>query len=130
MAFLKGRDGVVKVGTPGEAIGNLQSWNVDTQCDETAGWGMGDSFETSFVTISRWKGSVELYIDPTDPSDALVTGTDVKVEFYPGGEAAGGVYYSGTACISGMNRSGEKAGIPSITINFSGKGALSRTVIS
>ncbi|WP_116134339.1 hypothetical protein [Tropicimonas sp. IMCC34043] len=130
MPFMKGRDGVVKAGSPVAALGHVQNWNVDYQADEVRGWGMGDDFETAFTTIKRWNGSVEVYLDATDPSASIDVGDEIAVEFYPGGETAGLTYWSGTAAITGQPASGSKDGIPTMTINFSGRGALTKTTVS
>lgn len=128
MPFYQGRDGVVKIGT--DTVGHVQSWNVDETADEVRGWGMGDTYDTGFATIARWSGSVEVYIDGTDPSDALAIRDEVAVEFYPGGEASGNVYLSGTAQVLSLARSSSKGGIPMLTINLTGRGALSKTTVT
>lgn len=127
MPFYKGRDGVVKVGTA--ALGHVQNWNVDVSADEVRGWGMGDEWDSGFTTVKRWSGSVEVYLDATDESDTLAVGDEVSLDFYPGGESTGNTYLSGTAAILSLASSGAKDGIPMLTVNFSGKGALSKTTV-
>lgn len=128
MPFYKGRDGVVKVGT--QNLGHVQSWNVDESADEVRGWGMGDSYDTGFATIARWSGSVEVYLDATDPSDTVAIRDEVAVEFYPGGEASGNTYLSGTAEVLSLARSSSKDGIPMLTINLTGRGALTKSTVA
>ncbi|WP_227271241.1 hypothetical protein [Roseobacter weihaiensis] len=129
MAFYKGRDGVVKVGTPPAALGHVQSWNVDETADEVRGWGMGDDYDTGFATIARWSGSVEVYLDAADESNGIAIRDEMAVEFYPGGETSGNVYFSGTAEILSLARSASKDGIPMLTINFTGRGALTKATV-
>lgn len=131
MAFLKGIDGIVKVGTatPTSAVLNIQSWNIDETADVVGGWGMGDTYSTKFTTIINWSGSMECYIDPTDTAAAeLVIGETIQLELYPGGDATGAPYYSGEAIVSGAPKQGAKDGIPNITFNFEGRGALTGAV--
>lgn len=128
--FYQGRDGVVKVGEPGESLGHVQSWNIDEQADEVRGWGMGDDYETGFATIARWTGSVVVYMDPADPSASINIRDVVKVEFLPGGSTSGNEILSGNAAILGLPKEGAKDGIPTLTINFTGRGALNKTTVS
>lgn len=116
--MLKGKDGAVYFGDPKERLGGVQSWNVDEQTDTVQGWGMGDSAERVFTTISRFSGSTEVYLDPSDPSDDLAIGDELQLELYPGGEASGSAYFSGLVVVTGLSRSGAKDGIPGLTINF------------
>lgn len=127
MAFLKGNDGVCKVGTTtaDQSVLHIQNWNIDEQADIVSGWGMGDTYSTKFTTIINWSGSLEVYIDPTDAGAALLTiGTVIQLELYPGGETTGLPYFSGEAIVSGTPRSGSKDNIPTVTFNFEGRGPL------
>lgn len=126
--MLKGKDGVVYFGTPKAKMGHVQSWNLDEQSDTVSGWGMGDSYESTFTTIKRWTGSCEVYLDFADNSSTLGIGDEIALELYPGGETTGSGYYSGNVIIAGLNRSGAKDGIPSLVINFMNQGALSEAV--
>lgn len=122
--MLKGKDGVVKIGNPRVALGEVQSFNVDESADRVSGWGMGDSYENSFTTVKRWEGSVEVYLDHTDESALVKVGDELDVDFYFGGETAGYGYFTGNVAVTGLNRSTTKDGIPALNINFAGNGAL------
>jgi len=124
--MLKGKDGVVKFGSPLAALGAVQNWNIDEQSDTVSGWGMGDDYENSFTTIKRWSGSCEVYLDFADASDDLAVGDEIAIELYPGGAAVGSGYFSGTVIITGLARGGAKDGIPSLNINFRNQGALTK----
>ena len=126
MAFLKGKDGAVYVGTPKAKLGHVQNWNLDEEADSVDGWGMGDDYETSFTTIKRFSGAAQVYIDPTAPQHTLVVGDEIALELYPGGEAVGSAYFSGNVCVTAMARSGDKGGIPDVKISFKGRGTLTR----
>jgi hypothetical protein len=123
MAFLKGKDGIVRVGA--NDVMHVQSWNLDPQAEVVQGWGMGDEWKTSFTGVKSYSGSFEVYDDPADPAQiALVLGAEITVEFYPGGDALGSAYFQGSVVITGTPRSGSKDGIPTLTYNFTGSGAL------
>ena len=128
--MLKGSDGVVKIGATATVIGWVQSWNIDTQADRVAGWGMGDVWETGFTTIKRWSGSAVVYLDPSDQSFTLEAGGEYQVELYPGGETSGSAYWSGTIQVTGTPVDGAKDGIPSQTINFSGNGTVTKGTVA
>lgn len=128
MSFLKGKDGVVRYGAAKDLIGHIQSWNMDTTSDEVTGWGMGDEFSSTFATVKSWSGSMEFYLDFSDPGAAITVGDEFALDLYPGGEDTGSGYYSGNVAVTGVARSGEKAGIPSVTVNFRGIGALNEGV--
>ncbi|MEM7722490.1 MAG: hypothetical protein AAF376_08955 [Pseudomonadota bacterium] len=128
--MLRGKDGIVYVGDPKERLGAVQNWNVDEQSDTVSGWGMGDEYESTFTTIKRWTGSVEVYLDPADPSDDLVIGSEIDLELYPGGETTGSGYFSGRVIVTGLNRSGSKDGIPTLNINFMNQGALVKSTVA
>jgi hypothetical protein len=124
VASYRGKDGVLRIGDPLAPVGNLQNWNLDETTDTVAGWGMGDTYENTFTTVRRWTGSAEVYLDDADPTGDLRVGDEIALELYPGGVVTGSGYFSGTAMITGLNRSGDKAGIPGLTVNFLGSGAL------
>lgn len=124
MAFLKGKDGAVYLGTPRAKLGHVQNWNLDEEADSVDGWGMGDAYETSFTTIKRFSGAAEVYLDPAAPQHTLRVGDEIALELYPGGEIVGSAYWSGNVTLTAMARSGDKGGIPSVKISFKGRGAL------
>jgi len=129
--MLKGKDGVVKAGTPLAAFGAVQNWNIDEQADVVAGWGMGDAAESAFTTVKRYSGSVEVYLNPADESDDLAVGDEVALELYPGGETSGSGYFSGDVLITGLARSSAKDGIPALNINFrNASGVLTKGTVA
>ncbi len=129
--MLKGKDGVIRVGGSSDRLGGVQNWNIDPQVDVVAGWGMGDAAEEAFSTISRYSGSMEVYLDHADPSDDINPGDVMDVDLYPGGETSGSGYYSGSILVTGTPMSGSKDGIPTKTINFrNSSGVLTKATVS
>ena len=129
MAILKGKDGIVRVGT--DDVKHVQSWNLDPQAETAQGWGMGDEWKTTFATVKSYSGSIEVYDDPADPAyAALVLGDEVAVDLYPGGDGSGAKYFSGNMVITGTPRSGSKDGIPTLTFNVTGNGALTEASVA
>ena len=128
--MLKGKDGVIYVGTPKVQLGHIQSWNIDLQADQVSGWGMGDEYETSFTTVKRWSGSFEAYLDFSQAFAAISVGDELDVELYPGGESIGSGFFSGRVAVTGLPMSGSKDGIPLVTINFASRGDLTTGEVS
>ena len=118
MAFYNGRDGVVKAGPSATAVGEVQSWGLDLSVALGEAWRKGS-------------GSLETYLDPEDGGQALLTpGAKVDLELYPGGEASGTGYFSFSAIIESVNRSGSKDGIPSVSVAFKVDGAVTESAVA
>lgn len=129
MSKIHGHDGVIRVGGT-DTIGHLQSWNLDPQAQMTAGYSMGEEWESNRATVKRWSGSAEAYFDPADAGQiSLEPGDVVTLDLYPGGDASGATYRSGTAVVSGTPISANKDGWVSITFNFVGDGALTTNTV-
>lgn len=122
--MLKGKDGVVKIGP--DKMQSVQSWTLDEEVDEVAGWGMGDDFEEAFTTVGRWMGSFEVYAKDAGVNFGLRPRAEVELELYPGGEESGSGYFSGEVRIKSRGMSGSKDGIPTVTFNFRGTGTLTQ----
>ena len=129
MAKIHGHGGVLKVG--GVDVGHLQGWNLDVQANVTEGSSMGDQWADNEATIKKWSGSAEVYFDPADAGqNALDLGDVAALSFYPGGDAIGASYRSGTAVVTGIPLSGSKDGWVAMTVNFAGKGPLTVSTVS
>jgi hypothetical protein len=130
MAKIHGHGGVIKVADT-TAVGHLQSWNLDPQATVTAGYSMGDAWESNQGTVKKWSGSAECYLDPADAGQILLDpGDRVELHFYPGGDVLGGTYRSGFAVITGTPITAAKDGWVSVTINFAGDGALASGTVT
>lgn len=130
MAKTHGHDGIIKVADT-DAVGNLQSWNLDVKANVTRGYSMGDEWEDAKGTVKSWSGSCEAYFDPADAAQIqLDPGDEVALHFYPGGDASGATLRSGTVVVSGTPISANKDGWVSITFNFDGKGALATGAVA
>lgn len=132
MAFYNGRDGVVKAGPSATAVGEVQSWSLDLSVALGEAWGMGDTDMRHHQNAPRkGSGSLETYLDPEDGGQALLTpGAKVDLELYPGGEASGSGYFSFSAVIESVNRSGSKDGIPSVSFAFKVDGAVTESAVA
>lgn len=128
---LKGKDGVVKAGSPSAvAVADVQSWNLDVQAESRDTYSMGDEWKGAYTHVKTWSGSVEVYLATTGIPAALEAGAAVTLELYPGGETDGTGYYSGDAVITSTAVSEAKDGEAMLTINFMGDGALTQAVVT
>ncbi len=124
MAVNKGKDGVIRIGTGlGSPLLHVQSWNIDISADTNETWSMGDAWTNNVATVKKYSGSVECYLDFADAAAPNV-GDVIEFDLYPGGQASGSGYYSGTALVTGTPVSGAKGGTPTISFNGVNKGAL------
>lgn len=124
MPILKGKDGVIRVGSGVKApILHVQSWNLDVSTDTNETWSMGDEWSDNHATVKKYSGSVECYLDLADAAAPSV-GDVISFDLYPGGQATGSGYFSGSALVTGTPFSGAKDGTPTVSFNFVNKGAL------
>ena len=124
MTKLHGFGGVLKVDNT-DAVGELQSWNLDQQVANTEGYSMGEAWASNTGTVKKWSGSAESYFDPGDAGQVqLEAGDTVALHFYPGGESSGQPTRSGNVLITGNPLSANKDGWISVTFNFVGDGPL------
>ena len=129
MGFFAGKDGRVEVG--GVAVGELQSWTLDLSAAIGEGWGMGDTATRHYVSAPpSGSGSLETYLDPADTGQiALAPGATVALALYPGGAVVGTGYFEFSAIVESVSRSGEKTGIPSLSVNFKVNGAVTPATV-
>ena len=129
MAVHHGNDGIVKVGA--NAVAEIQSWSYEEKdvavVEKTS---MGDTAASYLPSGTKGgSGSVECLIDEADANgqNSLTAGASVTLALYPEGDQSGDVEYTGTAIIETVARSGEKAGINTVSFNF--MGALTRGTV-
>ncbi|SES76711.1 hypothetical protein [Oceanicella actignis] len=132
MAFYSGRDGVVKAGPGLAAVGEVQSWKLDTSAAFSEAWGMGDLAARHFQSAPPSStGSVEVYFDPADAGQAVLNvGDEVPLELYPGGDTQGTGYFSLSALIESVSRSGSKTDVVALSINFRANGAVTEGTVA
>lgn len=123
MATYIGNDGVVKSGA--NAVGEVRSWSLDVAADVVDDTVMGDTWKTNKATHKSWSGSLSALWDPDDTGQGdLDEGASVTMALLPEGSTTGDVSYSGTAIITGVNRTASYDGLVEVSISFVGNGAL------
>ena len=105
MAVHTGSEGLVHIGT--DLLGELKSWSVTenaTMIDTTV---MSDTAQT-----------------------ALTSGASVTLKFYFEGTASTDKYYTGTALVESIDRSGAADDIVNVSFSFRGTGALTLATVA
>ena len=129
MAVHKGSEGTVKVGA--NAIAEIRSYSLEESADTLETTSMGDSARTFLPSLSTFSGSVDVYWDETDTTGqgALTIGAEVTLNVYPEGDTSGDTYYTGSAIVTGITRSGSFDGMVEASISVQGTGALTSATV-
>lgn len=127
-----GKDGVVKFAT--NTVAEVREFSVSetgdvadsTSMDNTDGW------KTHKGTLKEWSGTMTCYWDDTDTTGqgALDLHTTGAVELYPGGDASGRQYLSGTITVTGIETGTAVDGLSEATISFQGNGPLTKPSVA
>ena len=128
MATHKGSEGIVKVGT--NTVAEVRSYSIDESADVLEDTSMGDSAKTYLASLTSFSGSLDVFWDETDTAQsALTVGSSVTLNVYPEGDATGDTYYSGTALVTGVSRTGSFDGMVEASITVQGSGALTAATV-
>jgi hypothetical protein len=126
MANHAGKDGIVKIGT--NIVAEIKEWSIEESAtfEDTTSMPNTSGYKTFTHTFSEWNGTLTCMWDETDTDGqgACTIGASVNLRVYPEGDATGDKYYSGTALISGITRTGAVDGMVTATFSFKGSGAL------
>ena len=130
MAVHKGSEGTVKVGV--NPIAEIRSYSLEESADTLETTTMGDTARTYLPSLSTFSGSVDVYWDETDTTGqgALTIGAEVTLNIYPEGDASSDVYYTGSAIVTGVTRSGSFDGMVEASISVQGTGALTSSTVA
>lgn len=129
MATHKGSEGIVKVGS--NSVAEIRSYSIEESADTLEDTSMGDSARTYKPSLTSFSGSLDVFWDETDTSGqgALSIGSEVTLNVYPEGDTAGDTYYTGSAIVTGVSRTGAFDGLVEASISVQGNGALTETTV-
>ena len=128
MANHTGSEGVVKVGA--NAIGELRSYSISETAGTIEDSTLTDTAKTYKAGQTTWSGSCDVFWDETDTGQgALTAGSEVTMNFYPEGDAAGDTYKTGTALVTEISISAAIDGMVEASISLQGTGALTETTV-
>lgn len=131
MATHKGSEGIVKVGSS-NVVAEIRSYSIEESADTLEDTSMGDSAKTYKASLTSFSGSLDVFWDETDSSGqgALSIGSEVTLSIYPEGDTTGDVYYSGSAIVTGVSRTGSYDGLVEASISVQGNGALTESTVA
>ena len=129
MSTHKGSEGIVKVGS--NSVAEIRSYSIEESADTLEDTSMGDSARTYKPSLTSFSGSLDVFWDETDTSGqgALSIGSEVTLNVYPEGDASGDIYYTGSAIVTGVSRTGAFDGLVEASISVQGNGALTETTV-
>ncbi len=131
MATFKGNDGVVKLGTTGgtNIVGEVKSYSLEHTADTIEDTKMGDGARTYKASLKSFSGSLDVFWDDTDTDGqgAFVVGNEIEVNLYPAGVSD--TYYSGSAIVTGVSRTGSFDGMVEASLSIQGNGDLTTTTV-
>jgi len=127
MAVFSGSRGMVYAGA--SQVANVTSWSLTVEADNLDSSAMGTEWRTFITGIKQWSGTIDAHWDLTDTAqkalfDALTGSTLVSLKLYIDSTRN----FSGTAAITSADTTSPFDGIETITFNFQGNGALTRSI--
>lgn len=129
MATHSGHEGIVKNGA--NTIAEVMSWSIDETADTIEDTELSDAAKTYLAGQTSWTASVECHWDESDTAGqvAMTAGSSITLNVYPEGATTGDAYFTGTALITSISRSGGSGS--TVTANFSaqGTGALAASTV-
>jgi predicted secreted protein len=130
MATHKGSEGVVKVGA--NTVAEVRSYTITESADTLEDTSMGDSARTYKPSLTTFTGSIDALWDETDTTGqgALSIGAEVTFAVYPEGDSSTDTYYTGTAIVTEVSRTGSFDGLVEASVSLQGTGALSESTVA
>ena len=123
MAVHHGKEGEVVVG--GSAVGELNSFTLETTGDVVESTKMADSAKTFIAGRTSFSGTLEMHFDEADSVQTqLVAGASVTFKLLPEGSSSGDRKFEGAGIITGMSVNQPLDGIVARSVTFQGTGAL------
>jgi predicted secreted protein len=126
-----GKEGVVKVGGTPAVVAEVQEWQIETSADISDNTTLNSAqsnggWKSNRATLKSWQGSVSCLLDDTDTNgqDTMREGASIDLKVYIEGEDTGDTFFSGTAIITSVSRSGNLQDDVPFNVSFTGTGAL------
>ena len=128
MATHKGSEGTIKVGS--NAVAELLSYSITENVDLIETTNITDAARLYTTGKTSWGGEIATNWDETDTAQsALTIGASVTLNFYPEGATGGDTYYTGTAIVTGLDKSADGEGLVTNNISVTGSGAISSALV-
>lgn len=134
MALVKGRDGIVKVGSA--VVAGVQSFTLNFDLDTLDGTSMGDANKVYLVGDMEVSGTIDVNTSTGDAAQAalntaMLAKTVVTLELYDeGGDGTGKKYWTGDAVISSLAKTADRGELVKSTYNWFASGAWTQETVS
>ncbi len=123
-----GKNGKVVIGSVGEQkVVGIKSWSLELSLETLETTALGDDWKNYIAGLKEWtassEGDYEVPVDEEGQAalqDAFLNGTTVVVKLYVDGVN----YYQGEAYINSLSIEDPVDDVVSISIEFTGSGAL------
>jgi len=128
---IAGKSGKLAIGTetPVTVVG-IKNWSIDLSLDTLETTALGEDWKSYIAGLKEWTASAEgdfnIHTDQTGQAalqTAFLNGTAVDAQFYVDGTH----YYGGKTIISSLSIEDPVDDVVSISIEFTGNGAISFT---
>ena len=127
MATHKGSEGTIKVGS--NAVAELLSYSITENVDLIETTNITDAARLYTTGKTSWGGEIATNWDEGDTAQsALTIGASVTLNVYPEGATSSDTYYTGSAIVTGLDKSGDGEGLVTNNISVTGSGCLSSRV--
>jgi len=127
---IAGKNGKVSIGATPTTVASIKNWSLELSMDALETTALGDDWKNYIAGLKEWSASAEgdysIHTDTTGQKalqDAYLGGTVVTVKLYVNDSS----YYSGEAFIASMSVEDPVDDVVSISLEFTGNGALSFT---
>lgn len=115
------------------SLGQVRSYSIETSLGTIDASVLSTTWKDYLVGQSGWSGSLEMFYDPTDTSQAeLVSkaraGELCEIAVQPLGAGAGNTELKGNCYITGMTVSGATEDAVGLSVSFQGTGELALNV--
>ena len=128
MATHKGSEGTIKVGS--NAVAELLSYSITENVDLIETTNITDAARLYTTGKTSWGGEIATNWDEGDTAQsALTIGASVTLNVYPEGATSSDTYYTGSAIVTGLDKSGDGEGLVTNNISVAGSGALSSALV-
>ncbi len=125
---IAGKNGKVIIGTGTTKVVGIKNWSLELSLETLETTALGDDWKNYISGLKEWtasaEGDFEVTTDTTGQkllSDAYLAGTTVEVKLFV--DATN--YYTGTAYINSLSIEDPVDDVVTISIEFTGNGALS-----
>jgi hypothetical protein len=128
MATHKGSEGTIKVGS--NAVAELLSYSLTENVDLIETTNITDAARLYTTGKTSWGGEISTnWVEGDTAQSAMTIGASVTLNVFPEGDTGGDTYYTGTAIITGLDKSADGEGLVTNSISVTGSGALSSALV-